>query len=205
MHCEQMIFTKQSIETFIRYCKDKKIVAVGTTTARSLESLYWIGVKIATSNYSENMEGRKDEEAKGRKDVILQCEKPEGAKGVKDEGAKGVMLVAPSSTSLLHITQWEVYGDLAQRQITVDQSLRTILEFMEANKLSHLHASTALMITPDYQLRMVKGIITNFHQPKSTLLLLISAFVGDKWKEIYDYALNNNYRFLSYGDACLFL
>ncbi|MDR2410542.1 MAG: S-adenosylmethionine:tRNA ribosyltransferase-isomerase, partial [Bacteroidales bacterium] len=165
MHCEQLFFEKQSIKQLIHYCKDKNIIAVGTTTARSMESLYWMGVKMTASKQNE----------------------------------------IPANNSPSHIAQWEVYGSLAQKQVSVEQSLTTILNFMEENKLTLLQASTALMIMPYYQPKLVKGIITNFHQPKSTLLLLIAAFVGEKWKEIYQYALTHDFRFLSYGDACLFL
>jgi S-adenosylmethionine:tRNA ribosyltransferase-isomerase len=159
MHEEQLFFTKETIHNLLKN-SDKKIVAVGTTTARSLESLYWIGVKLAPPQ---------------------------------------------PSLSFLHLSQWEVYEKLIPKQLTVEQSLNMILKYLEDNDLDVLHASTALMITPDYQPKMVKGIVTNFHQPQSTLLLLISSFVGGKWKDIYDYALAHDFRFLSYGDACLFL
>jgi len=162
MHSEQLFFTKETIRKLAN-CKDKKIIAVGTTTARALESLYWIGVKLNTSLNSSSM------------------------------------------GEFFHISQWEVYEDLISKQQTVEQSLKTVLKYLKNNNLDILHASTALMVTPYYQPKMVKGIITNFHQPQSTLLLLISSFVGDKWKEIYDYALSHDFRFLSYGDACLFL
>jgi S-adenosylmethionine:tRNA ribosyltransferase-isomerase len=81
--------------------------------------------------------------------------------------------------------------------------MKSILDFMTANNLKQLSGQTQMMIIPGYRFRIVKGIITNFHQPKSTLLLLIAALIGDKWKEIYQFALNHNYRFLSYGDSCL--
>jgi S-adenosylmethionine:tRNA ribosyltransferase-isomerase len=157
MHCEQLFFSDKTIEHLLNESK-RKIIAVGTTTARSLESLYWIGVKL-----------------------YHQKDNP------------------------LHISQWEVYENFSSETITVEKSLETILNYMKINQLEQLHASTALMITPFYTLKMLKGIVTNFHQPKSTLLLLISAFVGENWKNIYDYALAHDFRFLSYGDACLFL
>ena len=157
MHCEQLFFSKKAIEHLMKE-NGRKIIAVGTTTARSLESLYWTGVKLY---HQEN--------------------------------------------NPLHISQWEIYENLSEKAITIEQSLQTILNYMQVNQITELHASTALMITPCYQPKIVKGIITNFHQPKSTLLLLISAFVGADWKTIYEYALSNDFRFLSYGDACLFL
>ena len=157
MHCEQLFFSEKTINHFLEK-QNRKLIAVGTTTARSLESLYWIGVKLHNK-----------------------------------------------SNSPLHISQWEIYDDLSNKTLAVEQSLQTILNYMKTHQLEQLHASTSLMITPFYQPKMVKGIVTNFHQPKSTLLLLISAFVGEKWKDIYDYALSHDFRFLSYGDACLFL
>ena len=157
MHCEQLFFSKKSIIHFLEE-QNKRTIAVGTTTARSLESLYWIGVKLFH----------------------------------KEENP-------------LHLSQWEIYDRLSDKNLTVEQSLQSILDFMQRNQSEQLHASTSLMITPHYQPKMAKGIITNFHQPKSTLLLLISAFVGKSWKDIYDYALSHDFRFLSYGDACLFL
>ena len=81
----------------------------------------------------------------------------------------------------------------------------SIIELSERKKLSSLHASTSIMIVPGYEFRMINGMITNFHQPRSTLLLLISAWTGNKWKEIYTFALENNFRFLSYGDSSLLL
>lgn len=157
MHCEQLFFSEKTIQHFLEE-QNRKMIAVGTTTARSLESLYWIGVKL-----------------------FHKIENP------------------------LHIPQWEIYENLSNKTLTIEQSLQTILDYMHVNQIEQLHASTALMITPYYHPKIVKGIITNFHQPKSTLLLLISAFVGKNWKNIYDYALSHDFRFLSYGDACLFL
>jgi S-adenosylmethionine:tRNA ribosyltransferase-isomerase len=98
-----------------------------------------------------------------------------------------------------------VYENLQYHQIEASLAYETILNYMNEQKISTLHISTSIIITPYYTPKVVKGIITNFHQPQSTLLLLIAAFVGDKWKDIYDYALARDFRFLSYGDACLFL
>ena len=165
MHEESLFFRKKSIENILNLVS-KRIVCVGTTSVRSLESLYWIGVKI----YKAKQEG---------KNIDKEC---------------------------FIIRQWEVYESLGKWNLLPEMALNTILEYMEDNRLEFFHGSTLLMIVPKYySLRMTKGIITNFHQPQSTLLLLISAFVGEKWKEIYDYALHHDFRFLSYGDACLFL
>ena len=157
MHCEQLFFSKKTIEHLLKE-KNRKIITVGTTTTRSLESLYWIGVKLH-----------------------LRKQNP------------------------LHISQWEVYEELSDTSLSLEQSLQAILDYMQENQQEQLHASTALMMTPYYQPKIVKGILTNFHQPKSTLLLLISVFTGENWKNIYEYALSHEFRFLSYGDACLFV
>lgn len=165
MHEEALCFQKTTIEN-IKSLLHKRIISVGTTSVRSLESLYWIGVKLA--KYQK--QNKKIDEA---------C---------------------------FIIYQWEVYNDLQNYTISPDLALQTVLTYLEENKLDALHAFTFLMILPNlYSLRLTKGIITNFHQPQSTLLLLIAVFVGDKWTDIYTYALAHDYRFLSYGDACLFL
>jgi len=139
--------------------KADNIIAVGTTSVRTLESLYYIGLLL-----QENPE-------------------PDAGK--------------------LKVTQWLPYEKT--ENISVSDSLQNILNYLGKNKLDTLKAETQIMIVPTYKFKIVKGIVTNFHQPQSTLLLLISAFVGEDWKKIYDYALKNNFRFLSYGDSSLLL
>lgn len=117
----------------------------------------------------------------------------------------GVKLIKGNSeTTNFSITQWEAYSLCLGENISLQQSLEKVLEVMKINKLETLHGSTNMMITPGYEFRCADAIVTNFHQPKSTLLMLVSAFIGDEWKDIYQHALTKNYRFLSYGDACLF-
>jgi S-adenosylmethionine:tRNA ribosyltransferase-isomerase len=100
------------------------------------------------------------------------------------------------------VGQWELYS--IPREFTGEEALRTLEEYMTSRGIEQLKASTQIMITPlGYRFRIVKYIITNFHQPKSTLLLLVSAYVGEDWHRIYDYALANDFRFLSYGDSSL--
>ena len=164
MHTEQILLWKTTLENLIKQ-SDKQIIAVGTTSTRALESIYWIGVKMHN------------------------CIKQQQ---YIDE-------------SLFHLSQWEVYENKNLKPINQAIALRTILDYMNGQHLDVLHLSTSIMITPYYHPQIVKGLITNFHQPKSTLLLLIAAFVGEDWKNIYDYALNHHFRFLSYGDACLFI
>lgn len=104
----------------------------------------------------------------------------------------------------LHLDQWFPYKDRKSLP-SAEASLSTILEYMELHDADELHATTALMIAPSCSINIAKALITNFHQPKSTLLLLVSALIGDRWKEAYRYALDNGFRFLSYGDSCLFI
>ena len=156
MHTEVISVQKSTIEQLLR--KTGHIIAVGTTSVRTLESLYFIGNQLE-SNFD--------------------C------------------------TQQLKVLQWEPYQE--NIEISSEKALQNILNYLEKNNLKTLLASTQIMIKPGYQFRMVKGIITNFHQPKSTLLLLVSAFVGPNWMELYDYALENDFRFLSYGDSSLLL
>jgi S-adenosylmethionine:tRNA ribosyltransferase-isomerase len=155
MHCEHFFVTSKTIELLL--LNHGKIIAVGTTSVRTLESIYWIGVKIIRNP--------------------TEC------------------------LSLLSVGQWEPYAMV--NNITVKESLEAILSKMRECNLSFLHVSTSIMIVPGYDFRMIRGLITNFHQPRSTLLLLISAWTGNNWMKIYQYALENNFRFLSYGDSSL--
>lgn len=155
MHTEFISVPKETIEKLLYH--SGKVVVVGTTSMRTVESLYYIGRKLNTNQGT-----------------------PVHALGVK---------------------QWEPYGDIME--IAPKQALRNILRYLEDTDQQQLISSTQLMIVPGYEFHFPDAIITNFHQPQSTLLLLISAFVGDDWCKIYDYALRNDYRFLSYGDSSL--
>lgn len=157
MHKEQIVITRETIEAILN-CNNKKIIAVGTTVARTLESLFIIGAKL-----------------------YLNLPDP------------------------FNVQQWEIYENEELRKVDATTSLKMIYNYLIDNNLHFLTASTALMITPGYEHKIAKGLITNFHQPQSTLLLLIASYLGDKWKEIYQHALTHNYRFLSYGDSNLYL
>ena len=157
MHIEKVEVSKQNIIHLLEYVS-KTIIPVGTTSVRTLESVYWFGVKLGIDATIEQM----------------------------------------------HISQWEPY-ELADYALSGEDALHNVLDFMDRNAIDTLYGDTQLMIAPGYKYRLVKGIITNFHQPKSTLLLLVSALIGDKWKEGYNYALQHDFRFLSYGDSCLFM
>ena len=154
MHCEHFAINKTTLEQI----RDNtgKIIAVGTTSVRTLESIYWIGIKII------------------RGDLI----NPE-----------------------IYVGQWEPY--INKSAYSAKSSLEAIINYMTDKGIESINASTSLLIVPGYNFRMTDGIITNFHQPGSTLLLLVSAWAGDSWKDIYNYALTNNFRFLSYGDSSL--
>jgi len=154
MHTEHFIITAETIPPLIENLGN--ITAVGTTTVRTLESLYWLGVKLIEGKINDNEE--------------------------------------------LFLQQWEAY-ELPQN-ISVTDALNTLHQRVLKSNADYVNANTAIMIAPGYNFKIIDRLITNFHQPKSTLLLLISAFTGDNWHKIYDYAVNNNFRFLSYGDSC---
>jgi len=154
MHYEQFII---SIDTISLLLQNKgSITAVGTTTVRTLESIYWLGVKLLSNKIYNNA---------------------------------------------WVLSQWDAYE--LPSNISVSNSLSTIYDYMINSEVKYINASTGIMIAPGYNFKLVNLLVTNFHQPQSTLLLLISAFMGNQWKKMYSFALENNYRFLSYGDSCL--
>lgn len=159
MHTEYICVHRQTLEKLIRH--DAKAIAVGTTSVRTLESLYYIGVKL-------------------EKTLDLSEEE-------------------------LHVCQWEPYENAVAKPITPLKAIENILAYLDKHGLSALHASTQIIIAPGYEYNIVKTLVTNFHQPQSTLLLLVSAFVHGDWHKIYDYALAHDFRFLSYGDSSLLI
>lgn len=151
MHGEDFTVEKEALKKIM---EAKTVVAVGTTSLRTLESLYWLGVKLMNGLL---------------KDWILE--------------------------------QWEVYdlpGDVDYKK-----SLAAIVQWMEEKNMEQLHCRTSLLIVPGYSFKIPSALVTNFHQPQSTLLLLVAAFIGDDWRKVYEHALQNDYRFLSYGDSSL--
>jgi len=155
MHIEHFRIEREVIEKIT----GGRVIAVGTTSLRTLESLYWIGHKI-------------------REGAIVPGEK-------------------------ISLEQWYHYDN--NSDIDYREAMVTILDFMDKNKLQYLEARTGIIIVPGYRMRIAEGLITNYHLPGSTLLLLVAAFAGDDWKRIYDYSLDNDFRFLSYGDSSLLL
>ena len=157
MHAEWIDVTTEII-TLLLSSMDKPVVAVGTTSLRTLESLYWMGVKTFL-----------------------------------DPTLKQVQL-----------GQWEVYEEpMANNDLSAKQALTELLNWMKRNELSKLFTQTKILIAPGYPFKIVNALVTNFHQPQSTLLLLVAAAVGGDWRKIYDHALQHDFRFLSYGDGSL--
>ena len=157
MHTEYICVHRRTIERLIAH--NGQAIAVGTTSVRTLESLYYMGLRLSRNP------------------------------GLTEEQ--------------LHIGQWEPYDTVAS--LAPVEALRCLLGFLDRHGLSSLHTSTQIMIAPGYDYKIVKMLVTNFHQPQSTLLLLVSAFVHGDWRRIYDYALAHDFRFLSYGDSSLLI
>lgn len=158
MHAENFYIRRDFLQKLLNH--DGKVIAVGTTSVRTLESIYWLGVQ-AFSNKNINVEE-------------------------------------------LKVSQWEAY-EKADARISMEEAIKALIEILDKSNSDFLSASTQIIIAPGYKFRITDGLITNFHQPQSTLLLLISAYLGNDWKAIYEHALANDYRFLSYGDSNLYL
>ena len=160
MHTEYFAVRRQTLGKLLEH--DCQAIAVGTTSVRTLESLYYIGLRLQAN---------------------------------------------PDLTAeQLHIDQWEPYTSNVQcSMLNVQCSIRNIIEWLDRNHQDVFHGSTQIIIAPGYEYKIVKMLVTNFHQPQSTLLLLVSAFVHGDWRRIYDYALSHDFRFLSYGDSSLLI
>ena len=157
MHAEFIEVSVALIQKIISKLNEP-IIPVGTTSMRTIESLYWLGVKTIL-----------------RSDIAL---------------------------SELVINQWDPYT-LDASSISASEALQALIVWMQKNELELLITKTQIIIAPGYSFKIAKALITNFHQPQSTLLLLVSALIGEEWKRVYEYALENDFRFLSYGDGCL--
>lgn len=153
MHTEPFSVSLPFLKSLISNIGKKRVVSVGTTSARTLESLYYIGIKCLNGGAPEDIE------------------------------------------------QWEPYN--VDCDVSANDSITALYDWMVKNSVHKLEGKTRIIIIPGYSFKIVDALVTNFHQPASTLLLLIAALIGDRWKDVYDYALNNNFRFLSYGDSSL--
>ena len=158
MHAEFINVSIKTIENILQNLS-QKVIPVGTTSLRTLESLYWLGVKIS-------------------------------------------QWPMVNSEEEICLRQWEPY-ELEKYNLTPHEGLQALLAFMNKKNMKRLMTKTQMMMAPSYQVKIANGLITNFHQPQSTLLLLVAALIGNDWRKVYDYALQNNFRFLSYGDGCL--
>jgi len=158
MHSERVSIHRSILLELYEQIEKPKI-AVGTTTTRLVESIYWLGVKWALN-------------------------KPE--------------------TAEMDISQWEPYEELHRHRLSPADSLENVIDTLDRKGLDTLQGNTELIIAPGYEYAIPDIMVTNFHQPRSTLLLLIAAFIGEDWRRVYQFALENDFRFLSYGDSCLF-
>ncbi|GAP70961.1 S-adenosylmethionine:tRNA ribosyltransferase-isomerase [Bacteroidales bacterium 6E] len=155
MHTETVVVARSFIHDLLNH--KGKVIAVGTTSVRSLESMYWLGAKLPQMS-----------------DVEPQ-----------------------------HVYQWEPYH--LTSEVSTYESLMNLLHWMDQIQADQISFSTSIIIVPGYRFRIIDGMVTNFHQPQSTLLLLVGAFLGNDWRKVYEYALRNDFRFLSYGDSNLYL
>ncbi|MCX6333558.1 MAG: S-adenosylmethionine:tRNA ribosyltransferase-isomerase [Bacteroidia bacterium] len=156
MHCEHFFVTSELVETLLSF--RGRTIAIGTTSVRTLESLYWLGVRLINN---------------------------------------------PDGCSELNVGQWDPYYE--KNDIPLQDSFEALLKCTKKRGTGFIHGSTTLMIVPGYRFRVISGMVTNFHQPGSSLLLMVSAFTGDDWKKIYCHALTNGFRFLSFGDTSLLI
>lgn len=159
MHAERISVSRSVVEQLLAH--QCRCTAVGTTSVRTLESLYYLGLHVLAN--------------------------------------------PDADPAALSVSQWEAYGKPAECSLlpSTPTTLNALLDYMERHGLDALQASTQILIQPGFRYRLVERMVTNFHQPRSTLLLLVSAFIGNDWRAVYDYALAHSFRFLSYGDACL--
>ena len=158
MHREQIIVGRDALHALLKHCSGN-IVSIGTTSLRTLESIYWLGVKL--------LHGYK----------------------IPSDGFR--------------ISQWEPYENDYTHLPEAKEALKEVLSYTEKEHQQTIYGETSLIIVPGYRVKLANVLVTNFHQPGSTLLLLVAAFCGEDWERIYQYALDNGYRFLSYGDSCL--
>ncbi|KAA6435854.1 S-adenosylmethionine:tRNA ribosyltransferase-isomerase [Rufibacter glacialis] len=159
MHGEQLSVSRAFLEQLLHHAP-RPVIPVGTTSMRTLESLYWLGAGIALG-------------------------------------------LLPLEGEDLYVPQWFPYE--VRTTLSVQEALEALLYHLDSHKLMHLQASTRILIAPGYPFKICTGLVTNFHQPQSTLLLLVSALIGPAWQKVYKHALANGYRFLSYGDSSLLL
>ena len=161
MHAEFINVSRETIENIFQNLS-QHIIPVGTTSFRTIESLYWLGVKLVIGNLQPAM----------------------------------------AQETSLELGQWECY-ELEKANIEAGQALEMLIEFMQKENMTRLITKTQILIAPPYKTKIANALVTNFHQPQSTLLLLVAALIREDWKKVYNYAMQHEFRFLSYGDGCL--
>jgi S-adenosylmethionine:tRNA ribosyltransferase-isomerase len=161
MHAEFINVSRETIENILQNLSEN-IIPVGTTSLRTIETLYWLGVKLSTGN-------------------------------------KQLAMIQGRS---IELSQWECY-ELEKMNVEPQLALEALINYMQKQDVERLITKTQILVTPPYKTRIASALITNFHQPQSTLLLLIAALIKEDWRKVYDYALQHDFRFLSYGDGCL--
>ena len=175
MHSEHIAVHRHTIERLLAH--NGEAIAVGTTSVRTLESLYYMGVLAATA--------------------------PSPNPSPEEEGEQESLPPRGEVGGGLHVPQWMPYE--YDNSLSTTEALEALLHYMDERGEEVLHASTQIIIAPGYKYHIVRRMITNFHQPQSTLLLLVSAFIGEAWHDVYDYALTHDFRFLSYGDSSMLI
>ena len=173
MHTEHIAVHRRTIERLLAH--NCEAIAVGTTSVRTLESLYYMGVLVASPVPSK--------------------------RGENGDGTPSPLERVGERLDSLHVPQWMPYE--YDNSLSTTEALTALLRYMDERGEEVLHSSTQIIIAPGYKYHIVRRMITNFHQPQSTLLLLVSAFIGEAWHDVYDYALSHDFRFLSYGDSSL--
>ena len=174
MHAEQLIFTEANLRTLLSHLP--AVFAVGTTSLRALESLYWYGVKLLKSPQASFASPSEQQSTMPKEEwMAFWIEK-------------------------LYPYQWE-----SEKLPTAGEAVGAVLAMMQKAGQPEIVGETEILLVPGYEFRIVKGLVTNYHLPGTTLMLLVAAFVGDDWRKIYQEALSNDYRFLSYGDSSLLI
>jgi S-adenosylmethionine:tRNA ribosyltransferase-isomerase len=189
MHTETVVITRSFLERLLAH--PETVIAVGTTSVRSLESLYWLGANIKRLESGAPLHVSQWEPYRSAH-ITEHTTQP--AESLADNTSAG-------HPPYLHPVNFSP----KEKEPTTPEALQNLLTWLKSRGMDELTFTTSIIIVPGYRFRLIHGMLTNFHQPQSTLLLLISAFLGPRWHEVYEYALRNDFRFLSYGDSNLYL
>ena len=206
MHTEFIAVRRQTIEKLLKH--QCQAIAVGTTSVRTLESLYYMGLKVLVNpDITEEELHVSQWEPYEREEGRVKSEKFAAADEREKGRVKSEKFAAADEREegKVKSEKFAAADEREEEKVKSEDSLRVLLGWMDRNGMQTLHSSTQIIIAPGYEYKIVKMLVTNFHQPQSTLLLLVSAFVHGDWRTIYDYALAHDFRFLSYGDSSLLI